>query len=111
MLTFNSFSKQSSFFSEFIPSISFRICVKFRSVEIVEKAKEGYESDVPELRDENKPKRNVSFESSLKEFDRYFSRPLQFPIRFILFCHSEATVYDTRFIQSCSVFPFASCYK
>ena len=42
----------------------------FIFVEVVEKAKEGYESDVPELRREKKTRRSRSFESSTRGFDR-----------------------------------------
>eukprot|EP00795_Rhopilema_esculentum_P011410 gene11410-21609_t len=38
-------------------------------IEVVEQAKEGYESDVPELRQEKKTERSLSFESSNKEYD------------------------------------------
>jgi len=38
-------------------------------IEVVEKAKEGYESDVPELRSGKKTRRSRSFESSTRGFD------------------------------------------
>ena len=47
-----------------------RVVFLFMFVEIVEKAKEGYESDVPELRGGKKPERNRSFESNSKGYDR-----------------------------------------